>query len=435
VGPSAHAPWVTVPEKISEFKAIVFVMTDRVSRGTDEDFSRIEAWAADHEKKLIIVGPNGGIQYPARSDSDYWQWVSAKRQARTEWEAIRERTMRKTEDLIEAGRHVGRIPFGCITVGAKYQKDLVPTETGIKYTPLIFEHVADGWSLMRVCKWLDSEGVPTVTQVGQGRRRTEGWSPKSVAEIIRNRMYYTNERRSRKTGRLLNRLITDKPLVDAALWARANKRLDNAPVGRRGSSTKPTALLTGVLFCGNCGSPMYRNVPKVGQNNPWWTYYRCYGQLPQRKGCGVMVAIPFLDEEINQAMLRNRLPVLHRIFVTGDSHEVEQEEIRLRLLDLPNLGLSDDDEDAERARLRARRNELQNAKTEPSKWVDVAYTHAGEDIRDPVEWALRDDLVTHADEWRTADPGHKRELLKSWRITFAWSEDREPIVGMGPESF
>lgn len=64
---------------------------DRLSRGEDTDWSRIETWAADHGKTLIIVDSATGIRYPARDDSGRWQWMAQKTQAGKEWNDIRER--------------------------------------------------------------------------------------------------------------------------------------------------------------------------------------------------------------------------------------------------------------------------------------------------------------------------------------------------------
>ena len=51
-------PWVTDPEKMRGYDAIVAYKTDRLSRGTQEDFTRIEFWATSNGKRLIIVdGP------------------------------------------------------------------------------------------------------------------------------------------------------------------------------------------------------------------------------------------------------------------------------------------------------------------------------------------------------------------------------------------
>src|ERR1700744_1413702 len=43
-------PWVTDPEKMALYDAIVAYKTDRWSRGTQEDFTRIEFWATQNGK-------------------------------------------------------------------------------------------------------------------------------------------------------------------------------------------------------------------------------------------------------------------------------------------------------------------------------------------------------------------------------------------------
>ena len=69
-------PWVTEPEKMAMYDAVVAYKTDRWSRGTQEDFTRIEFWATQHGKRLIIVD---GPQYPARADSSIRTTGSGKR--------------------------------------------------------------------------------------------------------------------------------------------------------------------------------------------------------------------------------------------------------------------------------------------------------------------------------------------------------------------
>ena len=52
-------PWVTEPEKMALYDAVVAYKTDRWSRGAQEDFTRIEFWATQHGKRLIIVAEAG----------------------------------------------------------------------------------------------------------------------------------------------------------------------------------------------------------------------------------------------------------------------------------------------------------------------------------------------------------------------------------------
>ena len=128
-------PWVTEPEKMAMYNAVVAYKTDRWSRGTQEDFTRIEFWATQNGKRLIIVD---GPQYPARADkfdSDYWQWQAEKMAARREWELGRERVVRATDALRRENKFVGRIPWGYVTEGPKYDRRLAATDPGTGVHP------------------------------------------------------------------------------------------------------------------------------------------------------------------------------------------------------------------------------------------------------------------------------------------------------------
>ena len=413
--------WVNeTGDKIHGYDAVISTKTDRLSRGKDEDFSMIEAWAVRNKKKLIIAIPaTDGIWYPARNDADFWQWTATKRQARLEWEAIRERSMNRQADLRAAKKLVGRPSFGLKVSGTKYDKSLVPDETAFRdldgkpkhYAVDIFERVADGQPLGQIARWLDSEGVKPNSTFGKK------WSPRSISQIVRNTVY-VGERRAYDIGRSKGAILLEvTPIVDAALWLKANKRLDSAPLGRRAPAGKDQALLTGSLFCGNCHAPMYRvrptNYRKDGRK-VIHEYYRCHGHLPQPKGCGApMISVSLLDSLVDQEMRANESWVWEYSFEPGGESQIQAEidKIRLKLRDLPTRDLSEDDEDAERAMLRAERRKweekLKNAK--PDRWEK--------------ELVLKDDgtPLTEADRWKDADPAGKRNILKDLRITFAWT--------------
>ena len=361
--------FVTEPDQMAEYDAIVAIKTDRISRGTDEDFSQIESWASLHGKKIIIVGPDGGIQYPARNDSDFWQWTATKRQSRKEWEDIRTRSMNRQADLRARKRLVGRPPFGYRVEGIKYDKTLVPTSIGRKYIPQIFERIADGQTLMSVAKWLDSEGIKP------NSRESVKWSPQSIAQIIRN-WAYLGERRAcpivddKMQRNLGETLLEYEPVVSEALWLKANQRLDTAPRGgKRGPVNGDKPLLSGVLYCGRCDSPMYKIKPRN-----YAACYRCHGKMPQPKGCGVMVPIDVLDAIVDDSMLSDHSVMYSTEFVPGENHDAEIDKIRLRLRDLPTRNLSEDEEDAERATLRAEKRRLESLPTTPPVWKPVMVT-------------------------------------------------------------
>jgi hypothetical protein len=62
--------------------------------------------------------------------------------------------------------------------------------------------------------------------------------------------------------------------------------------------TADTALLTGVIFCGTCGGPMYRTKSKRKRKDGTvrtWFYYRCGGKDRRRSNCRNMIRCELLD--------------------------------------------------------------------------------------------------------------------------------------------
>ena len=96
---------------------------------------------------------------------------------------------------------------------------MTPTDLGRKYVPEIFARVIAGDSLATVCAWLDSKHVASPS----GGK----WSPRSLAQLIRNTSYVGYRRDA--SGRTILRC---EALVTADVQARAIERLDNAR-GRR----------------------------------------------------------------------------------------------------------------------------------------------------------------------------------------------------------
>lgn len=355
-------PWVTRPELMAKYDGVLAFKNNRLSRGAPEDEWEIRQWASKNGKVLIIVD---GPQWPPRNDGDFWQWTALAKAAEDEWNEIQERNTRNQKALRARGKLVGRMPWGYEVVGTLYDKTGAPTKECRIYAPQIFQHIADGNSLMAVAKWLDSQGVKP--------KYGGSWSPKSVANIIHNRTYMG-------THLDLNgqKLLTVEAVVDAKLWKAANDRLDNAPRGRRGPTSGQTAFLTGCLFCPRCRAysiatrkpnppaPMYRANSR--NRSP---RYRCAGYLPQRKGCGNNVEIESTDVAVIHLLSMAQEPWTEMRLVPGENHDIELTEIKLALDDLPKRNLTDAEEDAERAKLRAERDRLESLPNIPDHWEEV----------------------------------------------------------------
>jgi DNA invertase Pin-like site-specific DNA recombinase len=252
------------------------------------------------------------------------------------------------------GGNPGRAPWGYKSVGQKYSKTLEPTEDGRRLVPEIFERVAKGDSLQKVADWLAVETDRT-------------WWPRRLAWMIRNPTY-----RGHRIDANGVTVHICEALVDAALWARANKTLTAKP-GKRGPISGESAMLTSVLFCGPCHergdeSPMYRIRPRPGTD---YAYYRCAGAGAGRKGCGLMVRLAETDAEVVKwlSLMGKPLPVPR--LVKGETHEIALAEVLGELAELPARAardsLTDSQEDAERQTLRARRDQLEGLPSVPDR--------------------------------------------------------------------
>jgi DNA invertase Pin-like site-specific DNA recombinase len=333
---------------MAQVDGILAYRNDRLSRGCWADEARIRLWAEENHKILMIVD---GPQWPPRHDGDAWAWEAMAKQARKEWEEIRERSMRAQGELRDRGRLVGRPPFGYQVIGDKYDKTLVPTDEGRRLVPVIFAKVIAGESEGAIARWLAAEtGRP--------------WWARTIGTMIRNPVYIGH--RQDGSGRTIHRC---EPLVDAATRRRAIQALSTRP--KRGHVDPANrAMLAGVLACPFCDdSPMYRL--NTG-------YYRCTGRGASRRGCGNMVRTAAVDAAVDQIIAQDfGTPVMAHVIIPGNEAAIAArlEEIRFEISQLGSADLGDEEYDRRLAGLRAERDQVKAAEVVPDR---VELTDTGE---------------------------------------------------------
>jgi DNA invertase Pin-like site-specific DNA recombinase len=208
-----------------------------------------------------------------------------------------------------SGSIYGRQPWGFTTEGTKYDRHLVPTGVCREYAPQIFQRCIDGQSLRTIAAWLDSEGVPTP----RGNNR---WHESSVRCIIRNRVYagsyYT------RSGVFIQKC---EAVVRPSVWDRANQALKTRP--KRGPVAVSRPMLAG-LRCARCGASMYR-IKNSSQNY----FYRCFGNGPQRKGCGNMVGYDVTEFIVaSQIFVHSAEPHRIRTWIEGVNWDDEISDVK-----------------------------------------------------------------------------------------------------------
>lgn len=228
--------WLAEPHR---FDLVVAYRSDRLSRGNQEDWTRIEHWATENRKGLVVVDAATGVRYPARDDSDFWQWTAMKRQAGREWDEIRERNLRSQAALVATGALTGGAPFGYRITGDKYAKRLEIYEPEAAVVREVFARVKRGESLKEVGAWY-SEATGRSAHGNVIRSMIMSWA--YAGRLERNGVHYADCPAIIGAGELV--------AAQQAMRSRATKSR-----GGRRPGLEPALM---VMVCGECGCRMYR---------------------------------------------------------------------------------------------------------------------------------------------------------------------------------
>ena len=309
-------PWVTDPEKLAQYDAIVALKVDRLTRADDEGVDAMKAWARKNAKTILISSAE--VRFPSEG-MEGAQWDMYIRMAHAEWLAIQERYIRMTNSKHDAGSVVGKPPWGYEIMRTGDIKALVPSAEGRVWVPRIFGWVAEGKGTMWVCKELERQGVEPATVGGR-------WAESAIIAMIKRPTYSGARPRNNRTA------LPVEPLVSRVLQDRAISALTSrARLGRSGTvAAKP---LLAKLLCGHPDCPGKGEWPMYKINGEW---YRCAGRAPQRRGCGApMVRMDTLDNLVlGMSEYWFSRPYVAQVFVTGNDAGMEAENLRSEMAEL-----------------------------------------------------------------------------------------------------
>jgi DNA invertase Pin-like site-specific DNA recombinase len=357
-----------------EFRVLVAWATDRVERrGPEALFGFIRKIKDAGGRIEFIKDPLAGTEDMSG------EAVTALAAVIDHQESVRrsERQRISVEAAKSRGALYSVIPWAMATEGAKGHKQIVPTDLCRAVVPQIFDRCIEGMSLAQIAAWLDSEGIPT-------RRGTERWSESTVRWIIRQQAY---------AGRWVNRkgetIQRCEAVVSPSTFDRAQAALKNRE--KKGPNSKVPPLLAKVK-CNRCGSPMYR----VRSGNPGNKryYYRCYGRMPQRHGCGQMVPLAQTDTIIiTRVFMTSTEPYRTRQWVEGTNYDDEISDIKQTIREV-----ADAERFEELPELQAKLAELRRKNEEEATAGHYEYTDTG---------------ITVGDYFDSLDLDGKREYLKT----------------------
>lgn len=185
--------------------------------------------------------------------------------AQLEREQIKERTRMGLEERIKQGHHHSYAPFGYQYIN----KTLTIVEKEAKIVKEIFELASQNMSFKQIMDII-LQNHPDCLGLSSG--------PQKVRGILSNSTYagYVRFGNVESKGQ-------HEAIIDEATFSKVNQILDKKHTQWEKYRTKRTGiysayLLTGFLFCGECGA-RYRSIPKRGKTEKSVAEYKCYSRF------------------------------------------------------------------------------------------------------------------------------------------------------------
>jgi DNA invertase Pin-like site-specific DNA recombinase len=245
---------------------------------------------------------------------------------------VKNTTYRGVMMIRDNNAHHGSLPAFWVTEGLRYAKQAYCEDPASVVD--VYERIAGGES---------------ISSVG----RAYGIYPISVKNIIRFAANHTGVIECSYTheGQTETWVHTVTPVIDSALWWRANKVLDvNVTKDRVNKGGRPVAQLanwiTGVLDCPECGGKLYLHTGKTPAGNPRTPKLRCAGYAKSRVACGRFKscdAQPVIDV-IESMFSSDETPILAFQRIAGNAHERDALRARLSKIQARLSATEDDDE-------------------------------------------------------------------------------------------
>ena len=267
-----------------KFDVLLVFMFDRLGRRDDETPFVVQ-WFVSHGIRVWSV-KEGEQRFDTHVDKllNYIRFWQAS--GESEKTSIRVRT--RQQQMILAGEYRGGlIPFGfdAVNLGrvnkkGKPVKDLVRNEEEAAIKAQVYHLIVDeGYGGNRIANWLNERGIKT-------KRGTTLWQATSVRAMIGNPI----DRGQMHLGETLSEPIEALRIVDDYYYYKAIEIIHDRCNHNRENRQNPLrtdagGLLTGLIYCGECGERLtFNHCRKVVENSTGrheytWDVYRCFRKI------------------------------------------------------------------------------------------------------------------------------------------------------------
>jgi DNA invertase Pin-like site-specific DNA recombinase len=289
---------------LDTWKVLVVPSLDRLTRSLG-DFLDIWTLLETEDKGLVSLGE----QMDFGTDHGMLMARQIVMFAEYERKLIRKRIKAAYDALLTKGQYPGNsFPFGYIPIHNPAGKGWV-LEPHPTYAPVVVEiceRVIAGQSLGSICRWLDSEGIPTprnIVRTYGGKKPVDTdaqWNQTSLTKILKSPaivglVTVIPEARRDQNGKIIKpatpQALYDEttsmpikraePLITREIWEQVKAILaDNA--ARQGAKVNRSPLLY-VAYCAGCGAPLHINKANgYKSEGAGYRYYICPNGMRKR---------------------------------------------------------------------------------------------------------------------------------------------------------
>lgn len=303
------------------YDALIVKDLSRFSRRNSRGLMELED-LRDYGVRIIAI--NDGIDYPVQDD---WMLIQFKFLMN---EMPVTETSKKVRRVIKvrqkSGEWICSVPYGYVMTNSKNSAYTVD-EKSAAVVRQIFELYNSGWGYKKIAEHLTAQYIPTPRMLVKEQKEQNGeicklsvspvWSTSTVKGILENDFYIGTLRQRKYTRTKINgtdrkleeseQLVFEnkhEPIVSFQVFAEAHENMKKRTRSNYRGKKKYDNDYTGILFCGDCGSPMFSM-----SRDDLAPAYRC-GAYHKRglKGCSSShhIRTDFLDILIKRYILNVR---------------------------------------------------------------------------------------------------------------------------------
>lgn len=258
-------------------KSRILIIKDfsRFSRRTSKGLAELEDYR-DNDVRIISVMDS--IDFPA---DDKWE-IIAMRFIMNEMPVTdtSKKVRTSVKILQEAGEWICAVPYGYVITNAKKRLyEVVPDEAEV-IKEIFRLYAVEGWGYKKIANHLTDMGIPTARMKEKQRAEERGdeyrrsvkpdWSIVSIQGILKNDFYVGTLRQRKYSRKSINSKDTKldegehlvflkhhEQIIDDKLFKYTQELLKKRTTSNYRGVKKYDTMYSGVLFCGDCGSPMF----------------------------------------------------------------------------------------------------------------------------------------------------------------------------------